>query len=179
MIRLRCPKRLRQYCCLSYHYRDSEKGISCQLVSAYAYNGTWTQHTVAGHRIPVRFARKNGGFLPPQKSITARASYCSDRDCDFAPENKLNTSIPLNDHPRDQKVPCLFIPVIGVVFFWHYALISWRFRVSIVCEQVFFLYALQPKYQGKELSAPAALLLELLSLQPQVAQSEKNAITAW
>jgi len=36
---------------------------------------------------------KNGGNAPPQKSITARASCCSDRDCDFAHENELDTSI--------------------------------------------------------------------------------------
>lgn len=69
---------------------------------------------VAKHRMRVRFLpydSKNGGNAPPQKSITARASCCSDRDCDFASENKLNASVPPNDHPRDQKVPCLFIPI--------------------------------------------------------------------
>ena len=55
---------------------------------------------------------KNSGNAPPQKSITARASCCSDRDCDFASENKLNASVPPNDHPRDQKVPCLLIPIL-------------------------------------------------------------------
>jgi hypothetical protein len=42
---------------------------------------------------------RNGCNAPPQKSITARASCCSDRDCDFTPENKLNASVPPNDHP--------------------------------------------------------------------------------
>lgn len=55
---------------------------------------------------------RNGCNAPPQKSITARASCCSDRDCDFTPENKLNASVPPNDHPRDQKVPCLLIPIL-------------------------------------------------------------------
>ena len=67
-----------------------------------------------GHR-PQKLRRSEmeiKGNAPPQKSITARASCCSDRDCDFTPENKLNASVPPNDHPRDQKVPCLLIPIL-------------------------------------------------------------------